>query len=355
MLIVKDPLTEALLRANIESSEPVYSELEVKFLKQYAQHAFTAKSIDELLQDEDGRLGINQDIFNIVVRVDFGIYRGGDLEREARRKAGRINPLLEPLGIGAVVVDPDPIHTLYQVKIKGLEEIKKTENRNFESALRKRESDEFPEERSELCRIFNDPDLPIFVYGSHFNGNGNGNEIDMAVSPKELTEGMYRRLRGTMDLQRKPELSILIVPRDDVYWFAISDTAAVLTSKSVMINGGLLVPSLNREYMNLLKSHKAASNYRRLRDVLTSGGIESCLDENGRVKIGRVNSYLKAPMFIHQDLTRAMGADLPRQEITQFESLPSRDELVKELTAANLRAYNLLLAYQTSRVKMCFH
>ena len=70
MKIVKDPLKEKVLLENIKRNEPVYTESEAEFLRQFVKHIFTDKSIDELLQVEEGRLGINQNVFNQQPQVE---------------------------------------------------------------------------------------------------------------------------------------------------------------------------------------------------------------------------------------------------------------------------------------------
>ncbi len=131
-------LTEKVLLENINSSEPVYSQFEVGFLRQYAQHIFTPKSIDELLQNEDGRLGINQDIFNTIIRMDPSISAGEDLGSVAREKVHKINPLLNLFGIETAVIGDDSSSMLYQLKIKWLQALKRTATSDFDLKLREK-------------------------------------------------------------------------------------------------------------------------------------------------------------------------------------------------------------------------
>ena len=338
MKIEKDPLTKEVLLGNIASDEPVYTESEMEALKLY--------------MNSNNRLGINQTIFNLIIRNDISVFRGKNLEQLAKEKTDKINPILGKLGIEAILIGENPVHTLYQVKIKGFCALKMTTPLHFEDnhpelLLREKESDEFPRERAELCEMFGDPGLPILVYGSCFEKRGyaidtdtrdKATDIDTMVFPSTFDEGFYQRLSGQIDPQRKPELSFLIVPKDFAYYFALSDAGNKLTpGESLMINGELYFPSLDEKYIKRLRVHGALSDYMRIRNALTHDGIQNCQSITQRI-----NSYLKAPKFIHKGL--ALNSDEP--QIMPFEHLPSKFELVTALVNANLQAYKILLAYQ---------
>ena len=344
MKVVTD-LTAENLMSITQTGELVYSgPFEEKLLGKYAPYRFSQKPLVELLNDEDVRehtlKEVNQQVFDIIVKLDISIARNSELVRLSEEKAERLNPILSAFSIDNIVLDDDYLSALYDIKTKGLGVLRRTTPSDFDTFKREVNCYDFQREREELCELFYN-DVPIIVYGS----KDEGSDIDTKVFPKDFSKETYQKIQGKYDSKREPPLSFVIVPEENIPEFALSDAGNTLHPKnSDLINGELTVPFVYEDHLNYLRVHNAVSDYMRLRTALTPEGLDRC--EN---ILRRINNLLKVPKFVHRNLTLTSNRELPKPEIQSFKFLPSRDELVTALINANLQAYKIISAYQAGK------
>src|SRR3989338_9910010 len=204
----------------------------------------------------------------------------------------QLNPALSAFSIDGIVLGDDTLSALYNIKTKGLEVLRRTTPHGFNTFTRGVDCYDFQSERGELRWLFGD--VPILVYGSRKKGS----DVDTMVFPNEFTEETYRRIQGVSNPLREPPLSFVIVPKGNIPEFALSSAGNELhPDNSFLINGELIVPSVDQDYFDYLKIHRAADDYLKLRSALTPEGLAHC--EN---ILPRVNSLLKIPKFVYMNL-----------------------------------------------------
>ena len=178
------------------------------------------------------------------------------------------------------------------------------------------------------------------VYGSALTKE-NPSDIDTAVFPQKITKETYMKIMGAFNKERKVPLSFVIIPPEYIRSFALSDPSKKFNKEnSVIINGSIDSPVICEEHFNKLMFYNAASKYLGVRTALTPNGLALC-----EGILPRINNRLKAIKFIYNDFCSNGKTKLPEPKITQFQTLPAREEFVAALADANMQMYKLLRTY----------
>ncbi|HII15718.1 MAG TPA: hypothetical protein HA362_05390 [Nanoarchaeota archaeon] len=332
-------IVKSLTREDLESiagtGEIAYAECEASFLSRHAPNGFAEKPWTEISRDESLGREAGQRLFDISVKLDICVYRGTKLGQLAREKADDANPILQALGIEEVH-ESNAIAMLYSIKKKCLGGLAMLTHDAPEGYARIGETGGFDAEREELHAMFGK--VPIVVYGSALT-KANPADVDTMVILPAFNEEVYRKICGRCDTNRKPLLSMVIVPAEYFYVFAMNDTE-MEERWSRVASGCIEVPMAGKERHTRLVQSNAASMYTRMRKALLPERLDAL------AIIHRLNYILKQPKFIARKLSELCGAQIPEPSINRFESLPSRQEMVDALVQANFSAYDAMSAYQ---------
>src|SRR3989338_6436437 len=142
MTLVKEELTACDLESIAETGIPYYTPPERQFLEQFAPYSFSGKPID--LGDRHILMDIAQVVFGIVVRLDITISKGANPSELFQEKAKRVNPILPAFSIDEVVVsDNNYLSALYNLKIRGLDVLKRIARPSSATLTREVDSHDF--------------------------------------------------------------------------------------------------------------------------------------------------------------------------------------------------------------------
>ena len=340
MTLVKEELTACDLESIAETGIPYYTHTERQFLEQFAPYSFSGKPID--LGDRHILTDIAQVVFDVVVRLDIAISKGANPSELFQEEAKRVNPILPAFSIDEVVVsDNGYLSALYNLKMRGLDVLKRIARPSSATLTREVDSHDFKRERRELCALFGYT-APILVYGSSVAGN-NPSDIDIMVLPQNFTAETYQKIHNIHNPNRNPPFTFVIVPEEYLAAFVLcGDGDRFHKNNSLVINGKWEVPDISWEELHDLRLHAFANQYIRLRRALTPEGLKQCAGI-----LDRINSRIKSPRFMYENLVPYLpDGMLQRPKIHKLQSLPTGEQLIARLVTANLQIYNILCAYQ---------
>jgi len=313
-------LTITKLKEESGKIKPYFTLNEIEFLGQYAPTYFSNRPLKLLVSNQNTQIELNQKIFDVVVKLDISIARNANLETLIEEKKKILNPILFAFGLDQISSKGDLYQSLYEIKNKGLKILEYTSPQSDKLIQRTSETiNTFDVERNKLIKIFGD--IPMMIYGSSLIKT-NPSDIDSMVFPKSLNPNIYRKLKGKYEPNKKPPLSFVITPLDYLTAFAMSETQENFNPKnSKIINGKINVPIRSKKYLENLRIHQVASEYIRLRNVLTKNGLQSCVGI-----LPRINAYLKKPKFMYFNL--GLEEKFPEPIIETFNMLPNEAELI---------------------------
>ena len=340
-------ITERVDREQLESitfrAKTVFSPAEEIFLQQYSPLRFGGESYREMCHEENARKEANQRVFDVVVKLDISACRVASMERLYAEKTAVVNPFLEAEGIGAVTLYPDHLKSILELKLRGIEFLRRTVDQNeFPTVTRRKESNAFHQEVEELREVLGN--VPMVVYGSALKKDAPP-DIDMVAFPSRIDLDLYQRIRRSYDPKRKPLLSCVIFIPESIKAYTLSDTYNVFDpERSKVVNGEVTFPIVNTDYWQELKMYNAAQLLLDARESLTPKGIDECHN------LPRINARLKLPKFFYMRLSEDL-VGVPEPTVTSFDHIPPREELVEALIEANLAIVRVFQEYAERKQK----